>query len=227
MSIRCTYCGYDNPDGSTSCCKCNQPLNINQEKYSSQIDEDVNEFNPKKTVRETDFGQFEKEIDSPQKILVCPKCGYPVSMNMVFCTNCGAKIQEDGIMNKTQLEKNEYNDKVNHIVNKDTRIGRMTVRPNHKHNLCSLKLILDEDEKIEVKKLVYSGNNIIINRDNTEPDNYTITSKEQAVLSHDGSDWYIEDKSELQSTFIHISGRIKLKNGDIIMLGDRCFRFES
>ncbi|GHV48545.1 hypothetical protein FACS1894181_04590 [Bacteroidia bacterium] len=72
----------------------------------------------------------------------------------------------------------------------------------------------------------FTGESVVLNRANTEPDNLTITSKEQALLIFENEKWYIQDRSEHQTTFIRASERIELKRGDIIMLGNRRFEFE-
>lgn len=72
----------------------------------------------------------------------------------------------------------------------------------------------------------YSGETISLNRANTDPNNNTITSKVQAVLTHDEEGWYIEDRSELRSTFIRADRKRKLESGDVIELGNRLFEFK-
>ena len=71
----------------------------------------------------------------------------------------------------------------------------------------------------------YSGDTIVLTRSNTDPNNNSITSKEQAVLTHDGNDWFIENKSEQETTFIKVSKKTKLTAGDVIILGNRLFEF--
>ena len=92
---------------------------------------------------------------------------------------------------------------------------------------CSLAPIPFENEAVLYEPVIYTGEEIILNRDNTDTENQTITSKQQAVLIHEGDNWYIEDRSARQSTMIHVRGRVKLKDGDIILLGNRKFEFKS
>lgn len=72
----------------------------------------------------------------------------------------------------------------------------------------------------------YSGTEIALNRANTDPNNQTITSREQAVLICEGGSWYIEDRSEQHTTLIRITKRTKLESGDVIVLGNRLFEFK-
>lgn len=48
----------------------------------------------------------------------------------------------------------------------------------------------------------YEGKSIILNRENTEVSNRTITSKEQAEIVFEDGHWYLLDRSELRTTFI-------------------------
>jgi predicted component of type VI protein secretion system len=66
---------------------------------------------------------------------------------------------------------------------------------------------------------------VILTRENTIPDNKTITSKEQAELSFKDGRWTIVDKSEQHTTFVLATREIELQNGDIVMLGNQLFRF--
>ena len=73
--------------------------------------------------------------------------------------------------------------------------------------------------------LEFSGESVVLNRSNTDEENMTITSKEQAVLIYENKKWYIQDKSEQKTTFVYTSDKIELKPGDVIVLGNRRFEF--
>ena len=98
-------------------------------------------------------------------------------------------------------------------------------RPQQRH--CSLTIIPEEDENIPEQRNVYNGDNIILTRENTEQDNRTITSKEQAELSFEDGKWYILNKSEYGSTYIEANRKFEIQQGDVIVLGDRRFRFDA
>ena len=66
-----------------------------------------------------------------------------------------------------------------------------------------------------------------MNRENTEVSNRTITSKEQAEIVFEDGHWYLLDRSELRTTFIQANRKIEIIPDDIIVLGDRRFKFES
>ena len=97
----------------------------------------------------------------------------------------------------------------------------------HHNNVyfCQLQPIAWEGERVQYQPISYSGEQIVLNRANTDPNNHTITSKRQAILTHDDNGWFLENQSEHNSTFIQVNKRMKLQDGDIIMMGNRLFVF--
>lgn len=134
----------------------------------------------------------------------CQKCGTKVSVGFSFCPNCGVKIHLPTI--------------------RAIRTQPLIVEPPKPR--CCLTTILEEGEVTQERKNSYEGDRVMLNRDNTEPTNRTITSQEQAELIHKDGKWYIIDKSELCSTFIEAKREFEILSGDIIVLGDRKFKFE-
>ena len=72
-----------------------------------------------------------------------------------------------------------------------------------------------------------NGSIIELNRDNLDPGNPSITGKTQAELIFVDGAWQLKDRSELQTTFILASAQTPLKEGDIVLLGDRKFIFST
>ena len=91
--------------------------------------------------------------------------------------------------------------------------------------MCQLQPIAWENENISYQPQSYSGQQIVLNRSNTDPNNHTITSKQQAILSFENGKWYIEDKSAHKSTFIQVNGKMSLNDGDVVLMGNRMFIF--
>ena len=83
------------------------------------------------------------------------------------------------------------------------------------------------NERKTVEAVELEGSEVILTRDNTEPGNLSITTQEQAVVSHANGHWYIEDLSEQKTTFVQASQKIELHDGDIILLGNRLFEFKT
>lgn len=131
----------------------------------------------------------------------CVKCGAEVSIDFAFCPKCGERIHMPTVR----------------------AIRHKADPPKPK---CTLELLLEEDEVTQPRTNEYEGAFIILNRDNSEPDNRTITSKEQAELTCEDGKWYVLNKSELGSTYIECNRKIEILSGDVIVMGDRRFKFE-
>jgi hypothetical protein len=92
---------------------------------------------------------------------------------------------------------------------------------------CTLRPVPYQGEEVSYEPITYSGDEIALSRANTDANNSSITSKEQAVLIHEADGWYIENRSELQSTYIRLSShKVKIESGDHIILGNREFEFK-
>ncbi len=93
---------------------------------------------------------------------------------------------------------------------------------------CSIQPLADVGENGQFfKKFEFGSVEIVLRRNNTEPSNSSITSKEQALLTFEDGKWYIEDKSTFQTTFVRAGRKTQLQDGDIILLGDRRFVFNA
>lgn len=143
-----------------------------------------------------------RKMGSDQKVK-CQKCNAEVGLDFLFCPHCGERIRQQTIA-------------VWHHRKQEAPIPR-----------CSLTIIPEEDEQMKEVTREYEGHSIILNRNNTEERNRTITSSEQAELIHEEGKWYILNHSELESTLIQVTRKMELQSGDIVVLGDRRFKFNS
>ena len=108
---------------------------------------------------------------------------------------------------------------------------KKTVNPGRKQKKegkkCRFVLTpISEDGEPEGDLIDYSGNIVSLNRSNTDPENSTITSQVQAVMTNIDGKWFVEDKSELKTTFVRAARMFELKNGDLILLGNQLYRFD-
>ena len=134
----------------------------------------------------------------------------------MFCSNCGKQLEKESPEKEC-------------VPN-----FKKTVRPQHKSRFHSeeevspnfnLSLVSDNGERLFTMN--YKGREVILNRENTEKENNTITSQKQATIKlGDDGKWVIVDNSEMQSTFVQAAHPLRLEHGDYILLGDRIFRFE-
>ena len=119
---------------------------------------------------------------------------------------------------------------------RDIKDAKKTINPyaNIQHRqpsaeaYCAIDPVPDSPaEAGRLKKFEFDKKQVVLRRDNTEPGNSSITSKEQAVLTFENGVWYVEDKSSFQTTFVRAGRRLQLQDGDIILLGDRKFVFKT
>ncbi len=252
--MRCLYCGWENLPSAQVCLKCGQTLSNNNPQQTdpypinhpttplgngeSRSTVVFREVEPKPTVKFGDFAAIQgkddgasratsvfkrestgstddgnprnddmQESQTPQ-ISECTNCGYPSSTDVSVCPMCKQRKTHTIIRRR-------------HLKTDDNTQASQIAEPT-----CSLTIIPEYDETIEAQKNEYHGELIVLNRNNTEQNNLTITSKEQAHLSFENGKWFISDKSDYNTTFIQVKGKVELKPGDVVMLGDRRFKFE-
>lgn len=215
--MRCQFCGWDNPEGSATCEKCNKPLGGTGAQSTPQdrpTDRQAGApFNPKATVRESG-GTAPQSGNGGE---VCPQCGYPLENGV--CASCGYTSQT------SQGGTSQGNP---HASSADA-FGRKTMRPQRKgekEGAFLLTPISEETGTPEGEDLAFEGNEVLLNRENTDSKNMTITSQKQAVIRREGGVWTIEDLSEYQTTFVQAARHIELQDGDLILLGNQLYRFK-
>jgi hypothetical protein len=79
---------------------------------------------------------------------------------------------------------------------------------------------------LEPVSITSPDNTIKVNRTSLDPENNTITSKVQAIFEYKDGVWYIVDQSEQQTTFVLVNQPTPIKNGDILLMGNRKFIFK-
>lgn len=171
------------------------------------------------------------EFVSPDE---CPQCHYPLRPNTRRCPNCQAVIWSVGSSESESTSSDSGSSTV--MINphdaqkpraaEDDSFG--TVNPYMKPKPraeFSLELIPGQGEQLRERQHNYQGEEVVLNRSNTESTNNTITGKVQAVVKFDGERWTIEDRSSLRTTYVRAGRPIELREGDIILLGDRQFIF--
>jgi len=184
----------------------------------------------KKTLRESSadnmeysenhFGS-ERNFIHDEKECVCERCGYPIAANVSECPMC-----------HTPINRNSYNyhgdrHEPGNGNRSYARGGTENPWANpSKDSFCTLKRLSWQSEQIQYSPVSYSGRTIVLNRRNTDANNNSITSREQAVLTHESGEWFIENRSEQKTTLIRVDRKTKLNDGDIIVLGNRMFEFK-
>lgn len=249
--MRCKNCGWPNKPNEKVCVKCHAPLeaemgdSIDYGKSSGGASQQLN----KTVLEDSVFGTGGQnahqdssngvETDSTK---ICPKCGYPVRSGNDKCPNCKFPVNQQPEARSATPETPAYN-RDSEPKRRPTRISgenpvannnmaakfKGTINP-YMMNLDAepvffLKPVKKVNERHELEAREFEGTEIVLNRDNTESNNLSITSRQQAVMTHENGRWYIEDKSEQKTTFVQAASKIELHDGDIILLGNRLFEF--
>lgn len=102
---------------------------------------------------------------------------------------------------------------------------RATINPWNQPRFETIEFVpLERDGQTKQPSVSFQSDQPIIalNRDNLDPDNPTITRKDQAELTFDSGQWQIKDRSSI-GTFLKLSESHTLKDGDQVLMGDRIF----
>ena len=185
-----------------------------------------------------------------QTIVTCQYCNfYPILSSAIVCPQCNKPLVLDSAsMNKPEDMPEKQKEEPEALENlypqkedvqgkepqgticrpfylKDSEeLGKTkkdTVPPSFK-----LTTLPEEYEQISPVTQQFDNGSAILNRDNTEPGNMSITSKEQAEVKYEDGNWYIENRSKAKSTYLIVERKVELQSGDIIILGNRRFKFE-
>ena len=213
--MRCSNCGWDNPEGNQKCEKCKSPLSATpSQNYLGTAREPINSVsNPvESTIREN--------ASIGLRSAVCPKCGYPLAAGAQSCPMCESR--QEGYAESSSQQQNRQ--EPSHYGGTMRSGGSRFLGGNN--TFFTLKPIAWDGEDINYQPISYSGKTVILNRANTDANNQTITSREQALMTHESDGWYIENKSEFETTYVKVNKKTRLQNGDIILLGNRFFEFK-
>jgi len=207
----CPACGYPIREMGKTCPHCGHIFN--REKQEMAVVKDiapqkhempaVKEVSPKK---EPPPVPRQKPNSSKPVDKLCAFCKASIPETAQYCSTCGVSVT------------NEH-PKVDDTIKPWVRVEQIHA-PR-----CSLTIIDGDGKPILDSPLRFSGKTIQLSRSNTEPPNQTITSKTQAELSFENGKWYLQDKSALKTTYIYAGKKVELKPDDIIVLGNRLFKF--
>jgi len=227
--LACPICGYPVAEHYTSCPNCGADFSnqegteevkeVEEKPEVPQEQESISDKINNKNKRESNpvtsgtitLGSLGRDEDDVNIICTCEKCGEEISATYRFCPKCGEKIHQRTLQGFRHKKKKEVEE---------------APHPTFKA-VFDLTIVPEEDEDINAEAIHYEGAEVLLNRDNTEPDNRTITSKEQAVILYENHKWYIENRSEYDSTMIIANRKMEIQSGDIVMMGDRRFKFEA
>lgn len=175
--------------------------------------------------------------ESPAAEHQCPKCGYPLRPDAIKCPNCRSLVGAPAPASATPAPEAPEAPKPSMqrqaTVGVFDAVGKVdanitgTINPLVQRIVPEFALTLQprDGEKINTTPLEFEGDSVSLNRNNVEPANNSITSKEQAVIYYEDGKWYIEDRSAFKTTFVQAGHKTELHNGDTILMGSRMMTF--
>ena len=201
----CKKCNYPLQPGATVCPNCNTPVGGNAQQATIQPQ-------PQRPHKPTVIGTLTDEHTSQQPEYQ-PHQRYKDS-GISFNTN-GPQIPQP---NNIQKPKNTpFKGTVNIY---DNPMGMFQTE-------FTLTPIKRNNERHEFSTLNFEGDEVVLNRANLEQNNMSITSQTQAIISCEDGKFYITDKSEFKTTFVQAKDKIEIKDGDIVLMGNRMFEFHA
>jgi ribosomal protein L40E len=214
-TILCKNCKTENPATALRCSKCNAPFDGSLAIRPEEIP----------ALHATQKMQDNKD---QWELKDCPSCGYPNKSIADNCVSCGEALYPTTKSNNPTQEKQETKPTVKsaQAVNKNATINPWVDAAPSESNTFVLEP-LDAHFQSMDKKLAFDGAEVDLNRANLEKDNATITQKTQASISRKDGQWVLNDKSEMKTTFIKTGADHPLNDGDILLMGNRLFRFSA
>jgi Double zinc ribbon len=184
-------------------------------------------------------------------LVECPYCNYPANRLVEDCPSCGrpmkaAEVGQTEVGQTLKSEGRQRSDEGGEAarsgeaantgeIGERTRPMRAeTIDPFRNRQIVRTtqpEMVLEKvgrpDETSELIKFKAAGDQVTVNRANLDEGNFTITGRVQATFTFRDNKWWLQDGSELKTTFIQVKEPRELKDGDIVLMGDRRFIFYS
>lgn len=178
---------------------------------------------------------------------VCPDCGTEVAPNQKFCHDCGARLKEPAVAMAPQPVPHLGNEESGGITIEkpgdaaSTDAGMSDHCPHPSGEAedtisagplcvevpeCKLQMLAPDGSELLDHTVVCAGDEVDLYRSNTDPANNTIARDLQARLSFADGKWSIEDCSSLRTTYVRPGRKLELRDGDVIVMGNREFIFK-
>jgi hypothetical protein len=201
--VSCPNCQLLNSAGSSNCHSCNWELPKPQSEATS--------------------GDFP-----------CPTCQYPNLPMARKCAQCNMELHNSVVVKELVEKPKAPRAKAKPVVEtpaaeaveSDKSFNPFIKRPQAAEPIPSFSMTMIQPEGEPEVATYFEGKQVELNRANLDPNNKTITSKVQAEISYVDGKWFIENRSDLGTTFIRIDEAYELKKGDVLLLGNSMFLFE-
>lgn len=247
ITMRCTNCGWSNPDDLKFCQKCNEPL-IVYELHSTPLPIDIHKSDEPENISEPHVEPTAESL-SPY---TCRKCGYPLLPDADSCPNCGAQI-------KTPTNKEE-DVKVEKPIGNAGSGNQMDGRATKKfspevvadaekqvHSFANATVRDFEQsggDKIKLKETMRDASSIQILGNNQAPSHITLHPVDimgiegeaislsgdnpelcGALFSANNGKWEVNCTSQ-KAIFIQVTRPSVLESGDILIIDGKKYRVE-
>jgi hypothetical protein len=167
----------------------------------------------------------------------CIKCGYYLAANSKTCPSCKTAVEiadpapaETGKTGDTPVAPaDNIAGEPGNAAPAEHNVFKGTIDPYRQHvsvPACKLKRMQSPGEHEPAQPIVIEEGEHHLNRESLDPRNNTISSDRQVLLFFKEGQWFVQDESKLQTTFIRVQSPVALKTGDILLLGDRKFEVE-
>lgn len=209
--LQCKNCKTPNLVDALKCVNCNAPLDGSMVLQSTSK-------TAKKMKHSTAVFYSSNQAAPTQQ---CSRCFYPNESGTNTCLQCGHTLILPANNINLEIEKTASN--------KSPKASTMTINPwieKPKKQAQFVLVSLESDGKTEKNKRSFGGEKVDLNRANLDKENITITSDVQASIVYSENGWSIENKSAMGTTFIKVNGQVGLQDGDIILMGNRLFKFK-
>lgn len=247
---RCDNCGWSNPQNAERCMKCNQENTHTSERVVSNVPSNENLHSAGAgshiiTCKKCGYPKLDDiaicpncgashsdssdTTESAENKLPNQFKRESTSATVIFSDSSNVAAQSPSYPNTKRTMR-------------DTNITpsamKATVRDISSSNILQPKEVIPEkilkQEKDDLslvlvdgfdndvpKKIVCEIPSFILNRNNLDPANASISESAQAELSNENGEWYIRNLSEQNNTYIQINRKIRIEKGDVIIIGNR------
>lgn len=209
--VICKNCKTNNPADALKCMNCNAPLDGSMVLSPKQKPESL------KTIDKSTSAFHGNRADTK----ICHVCAYPNQLIATYCVKCNAQL---GIT-ESAIKTNSSQQPIPHKEGQTDM--KATINPWAQVTKEFTFELIPIDAQFNTNGNPISLKNGLnnLNRENLDPENMTITSSNQmSIRMHDGK-WYVSDESTMHTTFVNAGQNTEIKDGDIILAGNKLFKF--
>lgn len=221
----CINCGYPLAEDAVACPACGEKIEVAS--------------TPKSPMQKTPVIEPKTPVNAFTKTVIEPLAAKSDTHDIKKVINTKATIRDiNAFANKTAtMEEVKPQEETPEIKQPAPNIAalKQTVRdfdmvinsqPEEQVPVLGFKLVPADNYDGKAKEISFKSDNVILNRENIDPENITLNSEGHASLSCEDGEWFISNLSPTQTTYICTGRKIKIEPGDVIIVGNRRFIFQ-